>query len=103
MTMRFHSFYEHKRSAGTSVRYMYHCAQNGLRQHAAAKTAQKGKGRDKGSMDAFQCKGWLHITLSDLSDVAYMKLDHIDDHVPYCSTVQLNMMMMVSSASEEVA
>lgn len=41
------------------------------------------KERDKDCMDTFDCKGWLHITLSDLSDTAYVKIEHCDDHIPY--------------------
>lgn len=31
----------------------------------------------------FKCGGWLHISLNDLSDIAFVKIDHHDDHVPY--------------------
>jgi hypothetical protein len=34
-------------------------------------------------MDTFTCHGWLHITLSELDNVAYVKIDHRDDHIPY--------------------
>ena len=34
-------------------------------------------------MDAFKCHGWLHITLSELDNMAYIKIDHCDDHIPY--------------------
>jgi hypothetical protein len=36
-------------------------------------------------MDAFPCKGWLHITVNDGEDVASVSLSHADDHVPYYS------------------
>jgi hypothetical protein len=63
---------------------MYHCAQNGDRQHAPSKMEdEKVKNRDKEQMAAFQCSGWVHITLSDLSDIAFIKLDHCEDHIPY--------------------
>jgi hypothetical protein len=63
---------------------MYHCAQSSGRHHRPSKSAAKGKERDKGSMDVFECAGWLHITLSDLSDIASVRLEHKDDHVHYC-------------------
>lgn len=42
------------------------------------------KHRDKESMQTFDCSGWLHITVSDQSDIASIKLDHHDAHIPYC-------------------
>jgi hypothetical protein len=81
----YQSKYDHKRSGGTSTRYMYNCAQNTDRQHAPLKSCQEGvKNRDKESMETFDCSGWIHITLSDLSDVAFIKLTHCQDHIPYC-------------------
>jgi hypothetical protein len=80
---RYHSHYIHKRTGGTSARYMYHCAQSTERQHAPSKTSGSGKQRDKIQMDTFKCHGWLHITLSELDDLAYIKIDHKDHHVPY--------------------
>ncbi|TDL13131.1 hypothetical protein BD410DRAFT_735685, partial [Rickenella mellea] len=62
---------------------MFHCAQSSTRQHKSKKFADESKQRDKESMHAFQCKGWLHITLSDLSDVAFIKLGHREAHTPY--------------------
>lgn len=35
-------------------------------------------------METFDCSGWIHITLSDLSDVTFIKLTHCENHVPYC-------------------
>ena len=35
-------------------------------------------------METFDCPGWIHITLSDLSDIVFIKLTHCEDHVPYC-------------------
>ena len=67
------------------TRYMYNCAQNSDRQHAPLKSSNAGiKHRDKESMETFDCSGWIHITLSDLTDVAFIKLTHCEDHVPYC-------------------
>ena len=64
---------------------MYSCAQNLDRQHAPVKSSNIGiKHRDKESMDSFDCSGWIHITLSDLSYTTFIKLTHCEDHVPYC-------------------
>jgi hypothetical protein len=62
---------------------MYHCAQSTERQHGPSKTAPPTKKRDKIQMDTFKCHGWLHITLSELDNIAYVKIDHGDGHVPY--------------------
>jgi hypothetical protein len=62
---------------------MYHCAQNSNCQHAPAKAGENIKYHDKEQMVMFQCSGWVHITLSDLSDIAFIKLDHHEDHIPY--------------------
>jgi hypothetical protein len=80
---RYHSHYTHKRSNGSSARYMYHCAQSTERQHAPSKKAPPPKKRDKIQMDAFNCHGWLHISLSEVDNVANVKIDHRDDHIPY--------------------
>lgn len=34
-------------------------------------------------MDSFQCGGWIHITVMDDGDDAFVKLDHKDKHVSY--------------------
>lgn len=34
-------------------------------------------------MDTFECKGWLHITVTEGCNVVTVKLKHEDDHVPY--------------------
>lgn len=80
---RYQSHYSHKRSAGASARYMYNCAQNIKRQHKSKKIDDPKKQRDKDSLVTFKCGGWLHITLTDLSDICFVKIDHHDDHVPY--------------------
>ena len=36
-------------------------------------------------MDVFKCHGWLHVALSDLNNIAYIKIDHEDSHIPYIS------------------
>ena len=40
--------------------------------------------RDKLAMDKFECHGWLHITICDDSTIANVKIEHREDHVPYC-------------------
>jgi hypothetical protein len=63
---------------------MYHCAQNTKRQHAPKKTQREGaKPRDKIAIDAFTCKGWLHITITDWDDIAFVNIGHAKDHVLY--------------------
>ncbi|KAJ7681380.1 hypothetical protein B0H17DRAFT_1205904 [Mycena rosella] len=65
-------------------RYMYHCAQNASRQHAPKKNRREGaKPHDKIAMDAFPCKGWLHITITNWDEVAFVKIAHVDEHIPY--------------------
>ncbi|PPQ86124.1 hypothetical protein CVT25_002759 [Psilocybe cyanescens] len=41
------------------------------------------KHHDKDCMDTFKCEGWIHITLTDGDDTAFIKFKHRDDHVPY--------------------
>lgn len=62
---------------------MYHCAQNTKRQHKSKKVDDPTKQRDKEAMVTFRCAGWLHVTITDYSDLAFVKIDHHDDHVPY--------------------
>jgi hypothetical protein len=65
---------------------MYHCAQSKEHQNDPKKSQNHGaKHRDKLSMDAFECHGWLHITIMDLENIAFVKISHRDDHVPYWS------------------
>jgi hypothetical protein len=65
---------------------MYHCAQSSSRQEKSQKSQKdSARHRDKGSMDVFECKGWLHITLNDWDHIAYVKMEHLDEHVPYWS------------------
>lgn len=78
------SKYNHKQSAGTSTHYIYNCTQNTNWQHAPLKSHQGVKNHDKESMETFDCSGWIHITLSDLYDIVFIKLMHCEDHVPYC-------------------
>ncbi|KAJ7212431.1 hypothetical protein C8J57DRAFT_1539110 [Mycena rebaudengoi] len=82
--MKYHSKYDHHRTEST--RFMYHCAQTKTRQNGPKKTTREGvKHRDKLAMDAFECGGWLHITINDWDDIAFVKIVHHDDHVPYWS------------------
>ncbi|KAJ7575437.1 hypothetical protein C8J56DRAFT_801436 [Mycena floridula] len=86
MDVRFiyQSQYKHKRTPSTY--FSYNCAQNSVRQHQPKKTKTNDTGaRDKGRMPAFQCSGWLHITLFDEADIAFVKISHDDDHVAYCN------------------
>ena len=83
MSNRYQSKYNHICSASTTTRYMYHCAQNSKRQHKLKKIEDPKKQHDRDCVNTFKCKGWLHITITDLSDTAFVKIDHHDDHVPY--------------------
>jgi hypothetical protein len=79
---RYHSKHEHKRTDSTY--YKYHCAQNKTRQQKPKKSERDGTQlRDKGSMDAFECRGWLFITLFHGIDIAWLTFQHKDPHVPY--------------------
>ncbi|KAJ7488214.1 hypothetical protein FB451DRAFT_1025329, partial [Mycena latifolia] len=40
---------------------------------------------DKLAMDAFKCHGWLHVTVNDFDSIAFVKIVHHEDHVPYWS------------------
>jgi hypothetical protein len=63
---------------------MYHCAQVETRQHKPKKGVRDGaKPRDKGAMDTFSCKGWLHITVYEGSPSVEIRLKHEDEHIPY--------------------
>ncbi|KAJ3496485.1 hypothetical protein NLJ89_g10479 [Agrocybe chaxingu] len=78
----YNSHYKLKRTSAT--RFTYTCAQNRVRQHKPKKGKRNGaKQRDKDRMDAFNCRGWLHMTISEVDTVALLKLDHKEDHVPY--------------------
>ncbi|KAJ7673679.1 hypothetical protein DFH06DRAFT_1081518 [Mycena polygramma] len=80
----YHRKYDHRRTFST--RFMYHCAQNKARQNAPKKSEAEGvKHRDKIAMDAFNCHGWLHITVFDGETTAFVKILHQDDHIPYWS------------------
>ena len=37
-------------------------------------------------MQTFDCNGWVHVTVDERSrSVIYVKITHMDDHVPYCT------------------
>lgn len=79
---RYHSVYRHRNTP--SSRYMYHCAQIQSRQKKSKKSCAEGvKHRDKDHMDTFTCGGWIHITVMDDGNDAFVKLDHKDKHVSY--------------------
>jgi hypothetical protein len=64
---------------------MYHCAQSEARQNAPKISDRVEVKRDKLAMDAFHCHGWLHITVNDWDNIAFVKILHRDDHIPYWS------------------
>lgn len=99
---RYQSKYDHERTARSSSRYMYHCVQSATRQNKPKKSDKPGAiPRDKIPMESFQCQGWLHITLWDFSDVAYVKIDHCEAHVPYwCIDVPQAVIEYVSENAE---
>ena len=63
--------------------FRYHCAQNSKRQHKPKECENKENQRDKIAMAAFDCDGWLTVTISDQSDIAFIQISHKDDHIPY--------------------
>lgn len=78
----YHSRYVQKKTA--SMRYIYHCTQNKDRQQKSKKITKEGvKQRDKEAMAAFNCNGWLHITIWDNSSSALVRFKHENEHVPY--------------------
>ncbi|KAL0562974.1 hypothetical protein V5O48_019104, partial [Marasmius crinis-equi] len=77
----YQSKYVHKRT--DSTRFIYHCCQNASRQHKPEKVPNPDDTRDKIQMDSFACRGWLHVTVFEGSNEAYIKLNHKDEHVSY--------------------
>ncbi|KAK7000818.1 hypothetical protein R3P38DRAFT_3217993 [Favolaschia claudopus] len=65
-----------------ATRFMYHCSQNKDRQHAPKKK-EGVKNRDKIQMDAFDCHGWVHVTVLSGQNTSRVKVSHHDDHIPY--------------------
>ena len=80
---RYHSAYRKRREPAT--RFMFHCAQANTCQHKPKKCfpEDSNKARDKDRMYTFKCSGWLHITITDDTDIAYVKYKHEDQHIPY--------------------
>ncbi|KAF5343057.1 hypothetical protein D9758_011133 [Tetrapyrgos nigripes] len=68
-----------------STRFKYSCAQTASRQSKPAKHTDVCN-RDKGSMDTFDCQGWLHITVFEDSEQAFIKFKHHKDHCDYPKT-----------------
>ena len=65
---------------------MYHWVQIVTHQHKPKKGKKEGViQRDKEQMDTFKCGGWLHITITDESNIVLVKLKHQNDHVKYWS------------------
>jgi hypothetical protein len=80
----YHKMHEHKHSQDSAC-FRYHCAQHSKRQHEAKKSENHDKHQDKEAMSSFRCEGWLSISLSDSDNVAIVKINHRDAHVPYWS------------------
>jgi hypothetical protein len=51
--------------------------QNFKRWHKSKKVDDPTKQCDKKAMVIFKCAGWLHVTISDGSDLAFIKIDHL--------------------------
>jgi hypothetical protein len=83
MILRYEGKYNHVNTP--SIRFKYSCAQTASRQPKPAKR-EGVRNRDKGSMDTFNCNGWLHITLFEDSDQAFVKFKHQEDHCDYPKT-----------------
>ncbi|KAK1233880.1 hypothetical protein PQX77_002933 [Marasmius sp. AFHP31] len=76
------SKYDHKKTPST--RFHYHCCQIQTRQHKPIKKNGPGvKNNNKGQMAAFECKGWLHITVFEDVEEAHINFRHKDQHVHY--------------------
>ncbi|KAF5337457.1 hypothetical protein D9758_018013 [Tetrapyrgos nigripes] len=58
-----------------STRFKYSCAQTASRQSKPAKRTDV-RNRDKGSMDTFDCQGWLHITVFEDNDIQHFVEDN---------------------------
>lgn len=62
--------------------FSYSCAQSEGREHKA-KVPKGDKAWDSDRMDRFPCDGWLHLTVSNESDVIGVVLKHCEEHVGY--------------------
>ncbi|OCH84270.1 hypothetical protein OBBRIDRAFT_712975, partial [Obba rivulosa] len=61
----------------------YRCCQNGKHGCKHKKVADPTKQRDHESMEAFECQGWIHLTIDDRQPKVHVKVSHAKDHVPY--------------------
>lgn len=61
--------------------FAYHCCQNAERPQPAKKFADVNEQCDRIAMSAFECEGWLHITVNDTSNEVWIKLQHKIPHV----------------------
>ncbi|KAF8587588.1 hypothetical protein K439DRAFT_1547853 [Ramaria rubella] len=78
----YHSMNEHKKNISATC-FSYHCMQNKDWKKISKKCDDPTKQRDTLSMLAFDCNGWLHVTVEDGNRHAHIKVQHKDDHVPY--------------------
>ncbi|KAI9057367.1 hypothetical protein FKP32DRAFT_1689206 [Trametes sanguinea] len=62
--------------------YSYSCAQSEDRE-PNAKAPKGERGRDTLRMDRFPCSGWLHLSISDASEISVISLKHKVEHVAY--------------------
>ena len=62
--------------------FAYSCAQSKEREQKA-KVSKGTKPRDSRRMPRFECRGWLHITVSAMSNVMEILLRHEEDHIAY--------------------
>ncbi|EJD54251.1 hypothetical protein AURDEDRAFT_156030 [Auricularia subglabra TFB-10046 SS5] len=83
------------------TRFSYSCAQNADRKAKPQKHADPAKQRDKIPLDTFDCHGWLHISVSDASDVVFVKLSHKKDHVHYsCIDIPPDVLDLVANGGD---
>ncbi|KAJ7220489.1 hypothetical protein GGX14DRAFT_559280 [Mycena pura] len=77
----YHSTHRYKDS--DDLRLTYHCAQLESRRHISKKNLDPKKQRDKGSMDLFECGGWLDIWASPNEPDYFIRICHLDCHQNY--------------------
>ncbi|KAJ7030919.1 hypothetical protein C8F04DRAFT_1042044 [Mycena alexandri] len=77
----YHATHSYKNS--DDCRYAYHCAQLESRRHISKKNPDAAKQRDKGSMEMFDCGGWLNIWASPGETNCYVRIRHGDCHQKY--------------------
>ena len=64
---------------------MFHCAQSKEQQAIAEKIPEQNLQHDCLPMDAFDCHGWLHITILDGVSGIAIQVEHKEDHISYCA------------------